>query len=80
MLVTDVPFVTEVINLSNDFSALTKEKQQKLPYHLNVIDELRATENAHSRIQIKLLGYAENGCYTFLQSFLKNVSLGFEQK
>lgn len=71
--------MNEVIKLSNDFSALAKEKQQKLPYHLNVIDELRANENAHSRILIKLLGYTENGCYTFLQSFLKSMGSGFEQ-
>lgn len=79
MLVTDTSHMNEVIKLSNDFSALAKEKQQKLPYHLNVIDELRANENAHSRILIKLLGYAENGCYTFLQSFLKSLGPDFEQ-
>lgn len=49
-----------------------KEKS-KLPYHINLIDELHADENAHSRIFAKLLRYKENNQYPFLEKFLHDV-------
>ena len=45
----------ELIALINQF--LLEKKKHKTPFHLNVIDELHANENAHSRILIKLLQY-----------------------
>jgi hypothetical protein len=44
-----------------------------LPYHINVIDELHADENAHSRIFAKLLRYQENNKFPFLEKFLLEV-------
>ena len=44
-----------------DFADTFKERQRsersRLPYQLNVIDELHINENAHSRILLKLLQY-----------------------
>ncbi|MDR0982489.1 MAG: PD-(D/E)XK nuclease family protein [Culturomica sp.] len=37
------------------FEELRKKTEAKSPYHINVIDELHANENAHSRILAKLL-------------------------
>lgn len=50
-----------------------KEKHlSKLPYHINVIDELHINENAHSRILAKLLQFRDKkGCYAILESFVK---------
>ena len=43
----------------------------KLPYHLNIIDELHINENGHSRILMRLFCYRnENGEYVFLKSFI----------
>ncbi len=45
------------------------EKNQ--PYHLNLLDELHANENAHTRILVKLLQYKASGKFIFLKSFLR---------
>ena len=48
------------------------EKQKvSLPFHINVIDQLHADENAHTRILTQLLKYREDGKYTIMKSFLK---------
>lgn len=60
----------KLIGLSAEVSRIIEEKTAKAPYHFNLIDELRANENAHSRILIRLLGYTDFGTYPFLQSFL----------
>lgn len=46
-----------------------KEKNDS-PFHINVIDELHANENAHSRILTKLLKYKTDGNHVILSSFL----------
>jgi hypothetical protein len=53
------------------------EEKRKLPYHINVIDELSANENANSRILSALLQYTDNGEYVLLKSFVKNVLSDF---
>ena len=53
-------------NLSNE--------RLKLPYHINVIDELHINENAHSRILTRLLQYRDQqGKYEFLDSLMKYI-------
>lgn len=48
-----------------------KMEKLKLPYHLNIIDELHINENGHSRILMRLFCYRnENGEYVFLKSFI----------
>lgn len=60
-----------------EFNTIYEEEKSNLPYHINLIDELHADENAHSRILAKLLRYKENGKYLFLESFLTNLC-GFQ--
>lgn len=57
----------------NKFKELYKEEKSNLPYHINLIDELHADENAHSRILAKLLRYKEDNKYPFLKSFFTNL-------
>lgn len=64
---------TQLIPFLNAFNALYEQEEAALPYHINVIDELHADENAHSRIFSKLLGYKENGKYPILEKFLNEV-------
>jgi putative component of toxin-antitoxin plasmid stabilization module len=56
------------------FKKIYDVEKEKLPYRINLIDELRPTrneENAHSRIFNKLLQYNENGKFLILESFFK---------
>lgn len=63
----------ELLKLVIDFSKIYDVEKADLSYHINLIDELHADENAHSRIFAKLLRYTENNKYPFLESFLKAV-------
>ncbi len=49
---------------------------ENAPYHLNIIDEVHADENAHSRILVKILQYQEVNQYSNLISFLKYLDIG----
>jgi hypothetical protein len=55
-----------------EFTEIYDRESKKLPYHINVIDELRAGENAHSRILNKLLNQktADNE-FEILESFIQ---------
>jgi hypothetical protein len=58
-------FLTKFMKIFND-------EKSKLPYHINLIDELHANENAHSRILEKLLKQKTNGgTYELLESFVE---------
>lgn len=63
----------ELIKLLTDFRIIYDDETDKLPYHINVIDELHADENAHSRIFAKLLRYKKNNKYPFLENFLNDI-------
>jgi rubrerythrin len=48
--------------------------EAKLPYHINLIDELRASENAHSRILTKLLHQkTPSGKFEIFESFIQYI-------
>lgn len=60
-----------LFTFSNKFIKQLKEERAKLPYHLNLLDELHANENAHSRILLKLLQFTNlKGKYEIYQSLL----------
>ena len=60
-----------LLDFVSEFAKRYEEEKRKLPYHLNVIDELHINENAHSRILMKLLCYQnDKGEYEILQSLL----------
>ena len=40
----------EILNLVEGSIGIYNVEKEKLPYHINIIDELHADENAHSRI------------------------------
>ncbi|MDR0866414.1 MAG: PD-(D/E)XK nuclease family protein [Candidatus Symbiothrix sp.] len=64
-----------------DFKKIYDTEKAKLPYHINLIDELHANENAHSRILEKLLQQkTSNNKFEILENFigyLKNKSQNF---
>ena len=61
----------ELIRLAKEIYNLFQEQTSKLPYGANVIDELHANENAHSRILRLLLAYKGSNNYTVYASFLR---------
>ena len=63
--------VSQLWDAIDSVSASFKQLKAKQPYHINVIDELHANENANSRILAKLFQFQnEAGQYEILQSFL----------
>ncbi|HQL69381.1 MAG TPA: PD-(D/E)XK nuclease family protein [Bacteroidales bacterium] len=61
-------------SIASEFHKTYTNEKAKLPYHLNVIDELHANENSHSRILVKLLKYKRDEKYPILESFLKFIT------
>lgn len=62
---------TEKFELAKDLVAFYEDKKKRQPFHINVIDELHADENAHTRILTRLLNYRTDGQRVILRSFLE---------
>jgi len=83
-LISEIKSIEEQkFNLILDFkeefcSKLSKEKE-KLPYNINLLDEIHANENAHSRIFVKLMQYKDDGHYKLLESFLSCLGEPFSE-
>jgi len=60
----------ELMRLAHVISNLYQSELNKLPYGANVIDELHAGENAHSRILRMLLQYSCSGTFPVYKSFI----------
>ena len=65
------------------FKSVFVEEEGMLPYSINLLDELHANENAHSRILSKLLQFPEkiqdHTLYPILDLFLKKLEEPFSQ-
>jgi hypothetical protein len=65
----------KVLNIARDINNFIAEKEKTQLYNINVIDELHANENAHSRILCKLLQYEDSHSqYRILESLLHYIS------
>lgn len=65
---------SKLLDFAKEFHEKYRIEKLKLPYHINVIDELHINENGHSRILTKLLDYRDqNGKYIFLQSLINYI-------
>jgi len=67
--------IIDAIQFATEFSIAERNLKEKAPFHFNLIDEVRANENAHSNILGKLLGYKENNKFVNLISFLDYIDL-----
>lgn len=63
--------VSEDFELAKTLGEYYEQQKELQPYHINVIDELHANENAHTRILVQLLKYQTDGDKQILKSFLK---------
>lgn len=70
---------TFINELSNKRKTLSLQPKYRQPYHINVIDLLRANENAHSRILCSLLQQHSNGQYEIFSSFAKRFISDIQQ-
>jgi hypothetical protein len=65
----------QLFDIVPGFRNLLEEEKRKLPYSINLLDEIHANENAHSRILRKLLMFPETMVgktrYPVLELFLK---------
>lgn len=57
--------------LASGIASLISRTKQKSPYHINLIDLIRANENAHSRILGAFLRAQSSGNYEILKNFIK---------
>ena len=63
--------LSDLLNFASEFSSIKEEEQKKLPFHLNLVDQLHINENAHSRILMHLLSYKNvDGQYVYLASLV----------
>lgn len=66
----------KVLKIARDINNFIAEKEKTQLYNINVIDELHANENAHSRILRKLLQYQDSfNRYRILESLIHYISL-----
>ena len=74
------------MNNTNDYSIIDEclveiqKYKEKLPYHLNIIEELHSNENSHSRILAKLFQYKSQERYVILESFFKFIDTHNQDK
>jgi len=65
----------ESIDFSNQFMQLYEKEKAKLPYHINLLDIVGASEPKHSRILLQLFRYTSpDGEYTLLKSFFRHIA------
>jgi hypothetical protein len=68
----DLKKTLDIVEAINEYIA---RKEKELPYNINVIDELHANENAHSRILCKLLQYKDSAeKYRILEDLIQYIS------
>ena len=65
--------IQDILVLAGDFSEIYNKEKNNLPYHINLIDELHANENAYSRIFAKILGYNKDNKFPILEEFFQDV-------
>lgn len=72
----DIDIISNSLKLSKAYNDERKNLIKNAPYHLNIIDEVHANENSHSRILVRILQYQEDNQYSNLISFFKYLGIG----
>jgi len=68
--------------LLQNYSRLYQREKEKLPYHINLLDDLRVDENSHSKILQKLLQYysTKSGKYDILENLIEFIRDKYSDK
>lgn len=74
--------MTDTLNLVMEFSEIYEKERRKIPYHLNLLDEIKVDENAHSRILYKLFQFqsAKTNQFEILESFIAFIQKKYKDK
>lgn len=67
--------IEDLMCFVDEFAVRYQAEYDSLPYHFNIVDELRVNENAHTRILMKLLQYEKGKKFPILVSFIKSLSV-----
>lgn len=78
MIKTESDSINLIMDFKDDFMEELQKQKSLLPYNMNLLDEIRVIENAHSRILMKLLKYSDNNRYPCLELFLKSLGNPFD--
>lgn len=62
-----------LIKLAAELNEVILKEKNRLPYSINLIDELHINENAHSRILNVLLQYCNDGHHPIYESFIEHI-------
>lgn len=68
--------------LLQNYSRLYQREKEKLPYHINLLDDLRVDENSHSKILQKLLQYysTKSKKHEILENFIEFIKDKYPEK
>jgi hypothetical protein len=73
-------FIDHFVGMKDGYQSTYNTLRKNLPYVINILDEIHANENAHSRILVRLLQFKNNdGVYCYLKSFLEYLGDAFVQ-
>ncbi len=71
----------EIIVFINKFIETYQKEKEKLPYNINLVELIKANENAHSRILCKLLQYKnDKGKYKILENLIQYIQNKYPEK
>jgi hypothetical protein len=69
--------IYQLFLLHKPFIDLYSKEEIGKPYNINILDEIHANENTHSRILLKMLNFQQNNRYIILESFLEYLGYPF---
>mgnify|MGYP002623838998 FL=1 len=64
----------EIVRIISEYLESKRVHESKRMYNLNIIDELHANENAHTRILLKLFSYELDGKKIILEKFIDRIN------
>lgn len=62
--------IDAIRDILDKINNIYESEYRKLPYQVNLLDEIHANENAHTRILLSLLRYEDNHDFPILKSFI----------
>ena len=62
--------IDAIRDILDKINNIYESEYRKLPYQVNILDEIHANENAHTRILLSLLRYEDNHDFPILKSFI----------
>ena len=62
--------IDAIRDIVDKINNIYESEYRKLPYQVNLLDEIHANENAHTRILLSLLRYEDNHDFPILKSFI----------